>query len=574
MKIKSFTITNYRSIKEAYNIPLNKDMTVLIGKNNEGKSNILRALSGAFYIIRLLRRMEVGPRLDSYVYGPKRRRPYDDYDNWDYDWLRDFPVSKQNRSKKKETKFRIVFSLSAKEELDFRNKLHHNFNKTLPIEIILNKEHVIIDIPKRARGGSNKVFKNKINDIAKFISNNLDSIYIPAIRPAGLSIEIINDLIDRAIRQAIISDHKYEEAQKMIDSIILQSINNLSIDITNMLRNFIPNINNITIEGSGYARFSHRYSPDIKIDDGTITSIYEKGDGLKSLIALSLMQGSRSNDKDLTIAVEEPESHLHPESIRRIKKILYNVAEKNQIIVSTHSPIFVNTQNLSSNIIVRNNKAEVIENIRQIREELGIAISDNLYNAENILLVEGTTDARALTRLLCLNSDKINNLIKEGLLAVKPIAGVHNLVSVIRNYQDLLCKNIYIYIDNDTEANTAKNKVLEEGIIDSKYILQTFINNQQESEFEDLIKRDFYNDIFSEPSLEDWCSHFNCGRYKWSVNLKKYYEHGGLTLTDDRLIEIKDSIAKKIENSEVSDILEEEKKTSFDALIKCIEATT
>ena len=52
MKIKSFTITNYRSIKKAYNIPLNEDMTILIGKNNEGKSNILRALSGAFYIIK------------------------------------------------------------------------------------------------------------------------------------------------------------------------------------------------------------------------------------------------------------------------------------------------------------------------------------------------------------------------------------------------------------------------------------------------------------------------------------------------------------------------------------------
>ena len=470
--------------------------------------------------------------------------------------------------------FRIVFSLSSSEEQDFKEKIRHNFNKTLPIEIILNKEHISIDIPKRSRGASSQIFKNKINDIAKFISNNLDSIYIPAIRPAELSIEIINELIDRTIRQAVVSEPKYAEAQKMIDSIIEESVNHLAIDISDLLKSFIPNIINVSIEGTNYARFSRRYSPDIKINDGTETSIYEKGDGLKSLIALSLMQGSRSDDKNLTIAVEEPESHLHPESVRRIKNILYNVAKKNQIIVSTHSPIFVNSHNLSSNIIVRNNKAEVIENIRQIREELGIAISDNLYNAENILLVEGTTDVRSLTKLLCANSEKINLLIKDGLLVIKPIAGVHNLSSAIRNYQDLLCKNIFVYIDNDTEANIAKDKVLSEELISPDFLLQTIIDGKQESEFEDLIDRNFYNEIFTEPSLKDWCKHFNCKKYKWSDNIKKYYENGAIKLTENRLSEIKNEIAKKIEENDMTQsVLLENHRTSFDALINCIENT-
>lgn len=103
MKIKSFTITNYRSIKEAYNIPLNEDMTILIGKNNEGKSNILKALSGAFYIIKLLKRYEIGPQLDTSIFNSRRRRT-NEYENWDYDWIRDFPISKQRRSKKRRNK--------------------------------------------------------------------------------------------------------------------------------------------------------------------------------------------------------------------------------------------------------------------------------------------------------------------------------------------------------------------------------------------------------------------------------------------------------------------------------------
>ncbi|MBU2624364.1 MAG: AAA family ATPase [candidate division Zixibacteria bacterium] len=43
MRLKEFSAQNYRSITTAYNLPLS-EYTVLVGPNNEGKSNILRAL--------------------------------------------------------------------------------------------------------------------------------------------------------------------------------------------------------------------------------------------------------------------------------------------------------------------------------------------------------------------------------------------------------------------------------------------------------------------------------------------------------------------------------------------------
>jgi len=51
MKIKSFTIKNYRSIKELKIDNLNP-VNVFFGKNNVGKSNILRGLHLAFYCLR------------------------------------------------------------------------------------------------------------------------------------------------------------------------------------------------------------------------------------------------------------------------------------------------------------------------------------------------------------------------------------------------------------------------------------------------------------------------------------------------------------------------------------------
>ncbi len=52
MRIKSFTIKNYRSIKELKIDNLNP-VNVFFGKNNVGKSNILRALHLAFYCLRV-----------------------------------------------------------------------------------------------------------------------------------------------------------------------------------------------------------------------------------------------------------------------------------------------------------------------------------------------------------------------------------------------------------------------------------------------------------------------------------------------------------------------------------------
>ena len=50
MKLVKFSVTNFRSILKAHDIPIS-DTTVLVGKNNEGKSNLLKALSIAMNAI-------------------------------------------------------------------------------------------------------------------------------------------------------------------------------------------------------------------------------------------------------------------------------------------------------------------------------------------------------------------------------------------------------------------------------------------------------------------------------------------------------------------------------------------
>jgi len=86
MRLKLFSVTNFRSITKAEKLPLG-DMTVLIGPNNEGKSNILEALAMG---------MEELSSPSTRRYRPASRARYrPDYERSAelvYQWERDFPA--------------------------------------------------------------------------------------------------------------------------------------------------------------------------------------------------------------------------------------------------------------------------------------------------------------------------------------------------------------------------------------------------------------------------------------------------------------------------------------------------
>lgn len=128
----------------------------------------------------------------------------------------------------------------------------------------------------------------------------------------------------------------------------------------------------------------------IRIDDGQNTDIQNKGDGVKSLVTLALLNNIHSNESGMSIvAMEEPEAHLHPEAINRLRNSIYALTGNSQVIISTHNPLFVNRECIYKNIIVENGIVKQASNIREIRDVLGVKVSDNLYDAETMLLVEG-----------------------------------------------------------------------------------------------------------------------------------------------------------------------------------------
>ncbi|HEV7771372.1 MAG TPA: AAA family ATPase, partial [Solirubrobacterales bacterium] len=130
---------------------------------------------------------------------------------------------------------------------------------------------------------------------------------------------------------------------------------------------------------------------------------------LRALLLAAVLQHARMRDSNLILAVEEPEQNLEPINQRLIARSLLFSSESGaaQTIVSTHSPAIASAVPLSSIELVREiNDKPVIKSLRTVqpaehkfyeRHARG-AIIDGLY-ADAVLLVEGPTDAGALTAL-------------------------------------------------------------------------------------------------------------------------------------------------------------------------------
>ena len=163
MKLVEFSVTNYRSITKAHKISL-QNLTVLVGKNNEGKSNFLTALNiamqGMIYYARTKRIISL------------RRMEF-------YKWERDFPVQFRERKGGLESIFRLNFCLENEEATEFTHATGIRSNEAIPIEIKIGKDNEVkISVPKK---GSSS-YTRKAAQVTSFICERISFNYIQAVR--------------------------------------------------------------------------------------------------------------------------------------------------------------------------------------------------------------------------------------------------------------------------------------------------------------------------------------------------------------------------------------------------------
>ena len=447
MKLRSFTIENYRSIKNASKIAIS-DLTTIIGRNNEGKSNILRALNVAMTIIGN-RRILASARLRS------------NKEDFFYDWKRDFPIDLQDQIESGKTAFELEFSsFSSSEKQGLEKILGKVYSKdsiSIRIEIGIQEKPSIT-----CEYGDISEFTGEITD---FVSSHITFNYIPAIRTNENAEDVVQSLVSLELK-LLEDDKNYKKALETIKKIREPLLKKVSKNVKKNLIEFLPSIKDVRIEFAENSRMKPflRESINIVIDDGQPTNLEYKGDGIKSLVTMGLLKNRGDAGTPSIIAIEEPESHLHSSAIDRLKKILEDLSRTSQVIVSSHNPILVNRYDQGVNILVENGRAVFRPNIRQIRDSLGIKISDNLTDAENVILVEGETDKVILVSFIKTFFPKIYKEIERNTVIVQSSGGTANMPAILKTYSMLVCK-VFVVTDADKPARETLKKLKEDGLV-------------------------------------------------------------------------------------------------------------
>jgi energy-coupling factor transporter ATP-binding protein EcfA2 len=102
------------------------------------------------------------------------------------------------------------------------------------------------------------------------------------------------------------------------------------------------------------------------------------------------------------LLIEEPENHLHPETQSRLAQFFSEIQDK-QIILSTHSPTFASTRYADRQFWVNFDdgriKCEDSSNFAVVLQNLGFSLPQ-IASSDTLILVEGATDIGAVGVLL------------------------------------------------------------------------------------------------------------------------------------------------------------------------------
>lgn len=538
MKLRTFYVKSYRSITEA-TLDNIQNYGVFVGPNNAGKSNLLRAI----YI-------SLSIALEGDFQRARRNRQYSyAYRGENYNWERDIPVNLRE-NKGASTTFKLTFEFSDEEKADFWQKFNINLTKSLQMKFQLfsNRTEYNIIMPGRAK----KPMEEKMQDIGLFIRSKLDYEYIPCVRSSELTNEYFSRLLSKEFRQ-LDGNEEYQRCLQTIQELQLPIVQGLENKLSVSLKTFLPNIKGVSLQNTNYLDTGLRFyssrgrSAPINIDDGDITPIDEKGDGIKSLAAIALIESisfENLEGRSLILCIEEPEAHLHPDAIHSLRTVLFELSERSgvQVIISTHSPLLIDRDKISNNIIVGDNHrihpCSCVEDVRQI---LGVRISDNLA-ATKVVLVEGESDKRYF-ETLCNQRPSLRQKLEDNSLQFVNVHSASKMDFQIRMYNSIMVSTL-VLLDSDSSGIASANALIAAKIKRPAEILLIKSAGMRESELEDLVNIDSYSQIIKDKyNINLNTTSFKQRRKVWSDRLHIAAQKSPCILNPEIEAQIKTDIA-------------------------------
>jgi CRISPR-associated exonuclease Cas4 len=187
--------------------------------------------------------------------------------------------------------------------------------------------------------------------------------------------KLINDLTNRIVSK----NPRFEEVKQQIEGLRkylnkapngdetdrLQEIKDLETTLSAMISENIPNTT-VAIEIVTPELIDLFKDTIVNIDDSLPTSIDAKGHGLQRALIFAyirayakfigeteISEGRGPLFGNFILAIEEPELYLHPNGQRKMFNVLQEISSADQVILCTHSNFFVNMHNYQNIVIVK-----------------------------------------------------------------------------------------------------------------------------------------------------------------------------------------------------------------------------
>lgn len=499
--LKQVRIHGFRGLE---NIEVDfEPMTVLVGSNNSGKTTLLRgiqfALGSAFNV-----------SIDDFYYSETLICdkividtlfiPVDDENNqidaFTDDWAAVFTAD------------RISIDENGKQSLSFRTIVEEE-----PTRKMLRKKQFLIDQWPKFQDG-NYWYEVSFDKEFNFIFEEIPFYYIDANR------DILDDIRNKtSYLGKLLSSIEYSKGDKEAIEELIKELNKTTIEkseVLTTLQNTLTELDTAmdnpsnTVSLTPFTKKVKDLNKGININYSEFTMDYH-GMGTRSWSSLLVLksflniQKKRFEDTEKVyfpvMAVEEPESHLHPNAQKKLYTQIQNVA--GQKIVSTHSSYIAGSAQLKEirSLFKLNDRVSINtldtqkltpEETRKI-SRLVVNTRGELFFSKAIILCEGETEEQALPLLIKKHFGK--DVIELG-VDVVGIGGGGNYYPFIYFAESL---GIKWYILSDGEAGILKKlkKDLKKLKVADEINLEDYDNIryfEDEGNFEDYLISCGYQD--------------------------------------------------------------------------------
>lgn len=425
MEIEKLRIKNYRSIGDSKDILFTK-LFSFIGKNNTGKSSILKAIQVLF---------------------GKKDISIDDFHNNSQE---NIEIEATLKNFQDNEKYKDLLNKDGRVYIKYIAKKDNENN--------ISQEYYLNDFSEDKKLKTNP-FPKKLPEILV-----IEDIRNPRGEATGAKGSYLNKLISQIEGIIETQSERIGSLKNELQSLRQSMIDDISDSVTEKFKE-IMNDDNLKVQILPQADLSYSYDAKVSSNNRNNINILSCGTGWQSVYILSLLEtyAEKAKNNDAILLVEEPEVYLHPELQRRMFSVLRDIAEINQVIYTTHSPIMICDLWLkeSVKVIKLDEKGNTSINelkIEEVINELGIKYED-VFNSSVVIFVEGESDKLFFGKIIKKRWGENDSIIEKiKFIPSENWRNVHYYAFVKIITSDNVNSNFKIIIDSDGLSSEEKKQ--------------------------------------------------------------------------------------------------------------------